>query len=115
MSSTAHPTESSRTGLHDRTPQGDEILRVEDLKTHFPIRGGVTRRQVGTVYAVDGVSFSLAAGETLGRVGEPGCGKTPTGRTLVKLLEPTGGSVWFKGTDITGFDRKQMKAVRREM
>src|SRR3954471_11265684 len=93
-----------RADLHDRTPHGEEILRVEDLKTHFPIRGGVTRRQIGTVYAVDGVSFTLSAGETLGLVGESGCGKTTTGRTLVKLLEPTAGAVWFKGTDITGFN-----------
>jgi oligopeptide/dipeptide ABC transporter ATP-binding protein len=115
MSSAARPTEAPRADLHDRTPHGEEILRVEDLKTHFPIRGGVTRRQVGTVYAVDGVSFTLSAGETLGLVGESGCGKTTTGRTLVKLLEPTGGSVWFKGTDITGFNRGQMKAIRREL
>jgi peptide/nickel transport system ATP-binding protein/oligopeptide transport system ATP-binding protein len=94
---------------------GEEILRVEDLKTHFPIRGGVTRREVGTVYAVDGVSFTLTAGETLGLVGESGCGKTTTGRTLVKLLEPTAGKVVFKGRDITGLSRSQMKAVRREM
>ncbi len=101
--------------LHDRTAHGEEILRVEDLKTHFPIRGGVTRRQVGTVYAVDGVSFTLAAGETLGLVGESGCGKTTTGRTLVKLQEPTSGKVFFKGQDITGHSRSHMKAVRREM
>ena len=101
--------------LHARTPRGEEILRVEDLKTHFPIRGGVTRRQVGTVYAVDGVSFTLAAGETLGLVGESGCGKTTTGRTLVKLQEPTAGRVSFKGNDITGLSRAQMKDVRREM
>jgi oligopeptide/dipeptide ABC transporter ATP-binding protein len=101
-------------GPHERRG-GEEILRVEDLKTHFPIRGGVTRRQVGTVYAVDGVSFTLTAGETLGLVGESGCGKTTTGRTLVKLLEPTAGKVVFKGRDITGLSRSQMKAVRREM
>jgi oligopeptide/dipeptide ABC transporter ATP-binding protein len=101
--------------LHERVGHGEEILRVEDLRTHFPIRGGVTRRQIGTVYAVDGVSFTLSAGETLGLVGESGCGKTTTGRTLVKLLEPTGGRVLFKGNDITGFSRGQMKAVRREM
>jgi len=101
--------------LHERTERGVEILRVEDLKTHFPIRGGVTRRQVGTVYAVDGVSFTLAAGETLGLVGESGCGKTTTGRTVVKLLEPTRGKVYFKGNDITGLGRRQMKDVRREM
>jgi oligopeptide/dipeptide ABC transporter ATP-binding protein len=117
--STAHTTTdtttTARPDLHDRAAHGEEILRVEDLKTHFPIRGGVTRRQVGTVYAVDGVSFTLNAGETLGLVGESGCGKTTTGRTLVKLLEPTAGRVTFKGTDITGFGRKEMKAVRREM
>ncbi|SDY31097.1 peptide/nickel transport system ATP-binding protein [Modestobacter sp. DSM 44400] len=111
----ARPSDADRPDLHDRAPHGAEILRVEDLKTHFPVRGGVTRRQVGMVYAVDGVSFTLSAGETLGLVGESGCGKTTTGRTLVKLLEPTAGSVWFKGTDITGFNRAQMKAVRREM
>uniref|UniRef100_UPI001F1504A0 ABC transporter ATP-binding protein n=1 Tax=Modestobacter sp. KNN46-3 TaxID=2711218 RepID=UPI001F1504A0 len=108
------PTGASQ-DLHTRAAHGTEILRVTDLKTHFPIRGGVTRRQVGTVYAVDGVSFTLTAGETLGLVGESGCGKTTTGRTLVKLLEPTSGSVHFKGVDITGFGRAQMKAVRREM
>ncbi|WP_308123761.1 ABC transporter ATP-binding protein [Modestobacter marinus] len=101
--------------LHARAAAGTEILRVEDLKTHFPIRGGVTRRQIGTVYAVDGVSFTVAAGETLGLVGESGCGKTTAGRTLVKLQEPTAGKVWFKGAEITGYGRAQMKAVRREM
>jgi oligopeptide/dipeptide ABC transporter ATP-binding protein len=101
--------------LHERTAPGAEILRVEDLKTHFPIRGGVTRRQIGTVYAVDGVSFTLNAGETLGLVGESGCGKTTTGRTLVKLLEPTSGRVFFKGNDITHLGGTKMKAVRREV
>jgi peptide/nickel transport system ATP-binding protein/oligopeptide transport system ATP-binding protein len=95
------------------TPQ--EILRVEDLKAHFPIRGGVTRRQIGTVYAVDGVSFTLHAGETLGLVGESGCGKTTAGRTLVKLREPTSGRIFFRGDDITGYSRTRMKEVRREV
>jgi oligopeptide/dipeptide ABC transporter ATP-binding protein len=111
----APPRDAPPQDLHERSAHGAEILRVEDLKTHFPIRGGVTRRQVGTVYAVDGVSFTLTAGETLGLVGESGCGKTTTGRTLVRLLEPTAGKVWFKGNDITDFGRSGMKAVRREM
>ena len=99
----------------DGRDEPSELLRVEDLKTHFPIRGGVTRRQIGTVYAVDGVSFSLAAGETLGLVGESGCGKTTLGRTLVKLLEPTAGKVWFRGQDITDLSRSRMKPIRRQM
>ena len=111
MNPSGNPTKD----LHERAAHGAEILRVEDLKTHFPIRGGVTRRQIGTVYAVDGVSFSLNAGETLGLVGESGCGKTTTGRTLVKLLEPTSGRVFFKGNDITNLGGTKMKAVRREV
>ncbi|WNV74220.1 ABC transporter ATP-binding protein [Geodermatophilus sp. DSM 44513] len=113
--STAPAPSAPAERLHQRVGRGEEILRVEDLKTHFPIRGGVTRRQVGTVYAVDGVSLTLAAGETLGLVGESGCGKTTAGRTLVKLLEPTSGRVLFKGVDISGSSRREMKAVRREM
>jgi peptide/nickel transport system ATP-binding protein/oligopeptide transport system ATP-binding protein len=111
MNPSGNPTQD----LHVRAAHGAEILRVEDLRTHFPIRGGVTRRQIGTVYAVDGVSFSLNAGETLGLVGESGCGKTTTGRTLVKLLEPTSGRVFFKGNDITNLGGTKMKAVRREV
>jgi oligopeptide/dipeptide ABC transporter ATP-binding protein len=106
---------TSSQDLHERTAHGAEILRVEDLKTHFPIRGGVTRRQIGTVYALDGVSFALHAGETLGLVGESGCGKTTTGRTLVKLQEPTSGRIFFRGNDITDYGRTKMKEVRREV
>jgi oligopeptide/dipeptide ABC transporter ATP-binding protein len=109
------PAGTSSQELHERTTDGAEILRVEDLKTHFPIRGGVTRRQIGTVYALDGVSFSLHAGETLGLVGESGCGKTTTGRTLVKLQEPTSGRIFFRGNDITDYSRTKMKEVRREV
>jgi oligopeptide/dipeptide ABC transporter ATP-binding protein len=99
----------------DRLARGEEILRVEDLTTYFPIRSGLLRRQVGTVKAVDGVSFSLAAGETLGLVGESGCGKSTIARTVMKLTEPTAGRIVFKGEDITGYSRAQMRSVRQQM
>jgi oligopeptide/dipeptide ABC transporter ATP-binding protein len=98
-----------------RVAHGEEILRVEDLKTHFPIRSGLLRRQVGTVHAVDGVSFSLAAGETLGLVGESGCGKSTIARTVMRLTDPTDGRIIFKGEDITGYSRSQMRSVRQQM
>ncbi|HEY0450266.1 oligopeptide/dipeptide ABC transporter ATP-binding protein, partial [Actinophytocola sp.] len=93
----------------------DEVLRVEGLTKHFPIRGGVLRRQRGAVRAVDGVSFSLAAGETLGLVGESGCGKTTTSRLVVRLLEPTSGRVFLRGEDITRAGAEELRAVRREL
>ena len=91
------------------------LLEVRDLKKHFPLYKGVFSRVSGFVYAVDGVSFRIERGETLGLVGESGCGKSTVGRTLLKLLEPTAGQILVNGEDITGLDASQMLPYRRQM
>ncbi len=95
--------------------QNDEILRVDSLVMHFPIYRGVIRRQVGVVHAVDGVSFTIQRGETLGLVGESGCGKSTTGRTILQLYRPSSGKVYFNGIDLTELKREEMRYMRREM
>jgi peptide/nickel transport system ATP-binding protein/oligopeptide transport system ATP-binding protein len=91
-------------------------LKVEDLKVYFPIRDGIIRqRHVGDVQAVDGVSFELARGETLGLVGESGCGKTTTGRAIVRLSPPTGGHIHFDGKDVTYIRGAELRRMRRRM
>ncbi len=91
------------------------VLAVRDLKKYFPIRKGLMQRAVGQVYAVDGVSFSIADGETLGLVGESGCGKSTVGRTIMRLIEPTSGTIKLDGHDITNLDKKQLRPYRRQM
>ncbi len=91
------------------------LLAVEDLKMYFPVYGGVMRRKVAQVFAVDGVSFKIRAGETLGLVGESGCGKTTVGRTLLRLYRPTGGQVHFDGQNMMTLDRAALQAIRRDM
>src|SRR5882762_7282855 len=85
------------------------------LKKHFPIKVGVFSKTIGYVYAVDDINFTLEKGETLGLVGESGCGKSTTGRTILRLIEPTDGAIYFEGQDITNLDKSAMRALRREM
>jgi peptide/nickel transport system ATP-binding protein len=96
--------------------RGDELLVVDDVKMHFPItRGAVSRKEVASVKALDGVSFMLNEGETLAVVGESGCGKSTMARCIVRLLDPTGGRIVFRGTDITRLSQSEMRPLRREM
>ena len=91
------------------------LIEVHDLKKHFPVQKSAFSRISGQVRAVDGVSFHINAGETLGLVGESGCGKSTAGRALLKLLEPTGGTIKVSGQDITHLGREAMRPYRRRM
>lgn len=93
----------------------EPILKVDDLKMHFPIRSGVMQRVTGHVKAVDGISFAIKQGRTLGLVGESGCGKTTVGRTLLRLYKPTSGLVAFKGQNIMQLSNKELRRVRPKM
>ena len=93
----------------------DPLLVVDQLTMHFPVRKGLLRRVVGAVRAVDNVSFSIARGQTLGLVGESGCGKTTVGRSILRLLPPTAGSVHFDGLDVLAQSPRALRAMRRRM
>jgi len=107
------PPPAPAVGIRPHDPQN--ILEVDDLKVHFPIRSGIFKSNAGSVKAVDGVSFDIRRGETLGLVGESGCGKSTTGRALIRLREPTAGSVRFDGVDLTQLDTGELRKMRRRM
>ncbi|HZT86328.1 MAG TPA: dipeptide ABC transporter ATP-binding protein [Stellaceae bacterium] len=94
---------------------GAAVLEVANLKKHFPVKRGVLRRTVGQVFAVDGVSFSIGEGETLGLVGESGCGKSTVARTVLRLIEPTAGAIRLGGKDVTRLGKSAMRPFRRQM
>ena len=97
------------------TEDNNVLVRVEDLKMHFPIYRGVIQRQVGAVRAVDGVSFNIHKGETLGLVGESGCGKSTTGRTILQLYKPTTGKVFFEDIELSKLHPEQMRLTRKRI
>src|SRR4051812_7503972 len=104
------------TSTHSTEPSAREpLMQVRDLVKHFPIRSGLLQRQVGAVRAVDGVSFDVLRGETLGLVGESGCGKSTTARLILRLVDPTSGTIRFDGDDITTLSQRALRPVRREM
>lgn len=101
--------------MSEKTEKQDYILQVSHLKKYFPIKGGMFGKQIGAVKAVDDVSFNIKRGTTMGLVGESGCGKSTTGRTLLRLIPKTDGSVLFNGKDIYSLDHKELRNLRTKM
>ncbi|OFW59837.1 MAG: peptide ABC transporter substrate-binding protein [Actinobacteria bacterium RBG_16_64_13] len=111
MTATPAPTHAAEAGARSN----DVILEVDSLEMHFPITRGLLKRKVGEIKAVDGVSFTLRRGETLGLVGESGCGKTTIGRCISRLYKPTGGRIWFDQKDISSMPEKEFRPFRRQI
>ena len=93
----------------------DKILEIKNLVKYFPLTGGMFGRQIGQIHAVDGISFSLQEGTTLGLVGESGCGKSTLGRTLLRLIEPSSGEIFFEGKNITKIKQKELRILRKKI
>ena len=109
-------TQSQEMTSTDRNGADDALLEVKDLKMHFPVTSGIVfQRKVADVKAVDGISFTIKRGETLGLVGESGCGKTTAGRCILQLYKPTAGDVMFDGERLNDLDTRRMRAMRRQM
>ncbi len=115
VNKTLWPRAAVRIAVPRKLRGGEKLLAVEKLQVHFALKPGLMRRQIGSVRAVDGVDLVLHEGETLGLVGESGCGKTTTGRAIMGLIRPTGGRVMFQGRDITRLSRRALRPVRRQM
>ncbi|WP_425427330.1 ABC transporter ATP-binding protein [Actinomadura mexicana] len=116
MNTTKTPADETRPAAETRPVRdGEPLLEVENLGKHFPVTAGLLRRQVAAVKAVDGVSFSVRKGETLGLVGESGCGKSTTGRMIMRLLEPSFGKITFEGQDITKMSQGRLRPLRRDI
>src|SRR4030042_248331 len=94
---------------------GDYLLEVNNLKMHFPVHGGICRRQVGKVHAVDGINLYIRPGKTVGLVGESGCGKTTVGRSILRLYVPTEGKVLFDNNDLSLMGKRQLRELRKDM
>jgi oligopeptide/dipeptide ABC transporter ATP-binding protein len=108
-------SEKANAGGGAAPSHGDPLLTVTDLKKYFPVRKGLLRKTVAQIKAVDGISFTLGRKETLGLVGESGCGKTTAGRSILRLIEPTGGGIVFRGQDILGLSAEALRLERRHM